>query len=101
MSIVDIFTNPAVVVVALAAIGGWVFTSWFRMKHGYPLEGTWGQALKPVHNSETLERIKLLTSENAQLSAELGSLKDRVQVLERIATDGGNRLSHEIENLRH
>ena len=36
-----------------------------------------------------------------QLQAELGALKDRVQVLERIATDEGRRLSREIDNLRH
>jgi hypothetical protein len=42
-----------------------------------------------------------VTSENAQLQAELGALKDRVQVLERIATDGGRRLSREIDDLRH
>jgi hypothetical protein len=101
MTIVDIFTNPAFVVVSLAAIGGWVFTTWLRVKNGYPLEGSWGQALKPVQNNEALERLKLVTSENAQLQAELGALKDRVQVLERIATDDGRRLSREIDNLRH
>lgn len=101
MSIVDIFTNPAFVVVSLAAIGGWVFTTWLRVKNGYPLEGSWGQALKPAHNAEALERLKLITSENAQLQAELGALKDRVQVLERIATDDGRRLSREIDDLRH
>jgi hypothetical protein len=101
MSIVDIFTHPAFTVVGLAAIGGWVFTTWIRVKHGYPLEGSWGQALKPVQNTEALERLKLVTQENAQLAAELGALKDRVQTLERIATDGGNRLAHEIDSLRH
>lgn len=101
MSIVDIFTAPAFAVVSLAAIGGWVFTTWLRVKNGYPLEGSWGQALKPVQNTEALERLKLLTSENAQLQAELGALKDRVQVLERIATDDGRRLSREIDSLRH
>jgi hypothetical protein len=101
MSIVDIVTNPAIVAISLAAIGGWVFTTWLRVKNGYPLEGSWGQALKPAHNTEALERLKLLTSENAQLQAQLGAIKDRVQVLERIATDGGNRLSREIDNLRH
>ncbi len=38
-----------------------------------------------------VERLKLVTAENAQLQAELGALKDRVQTLERIATD---ELSH-------
>ncbi len=97
----DLITHPAFVTLGIAAIGGWVFTTWLRVKHGYPLEGSWGQALKPVQNTEALERLKLVTSENAQLQAELGALKDRVQVLERIATDGGRRLSREIDDLRH
>jgi hypothetical protein len=101
MSIVDIFSNPAFVVVSLSAIGGWVFTTWLRVKNGYPLEGSWGQTLKPGQSSESVERIKLLTTENAQLGAELSALKDRVQTLERIATDSSGRIAREIENLRH
>lgn len=34
------------------------------------------------------------------LHAEIARLKDRVEVLERIATDGSRRLSDEIEDLR-
>jgi hypothetical protein len=97
----EFVTSPGFVVVGVAAMIGWVITTWLRVKHGYPLEGSWGQALKPVQNNEALERLKLVTSENAQLQAELGALKDRVQVLERIATDDGRRLSREIDDLRH
>lgn len=97
----DFITSPAFVVVGVVAIAGWVFTTWLRVKHGYPLEGSFGQALKPVQTNEQIERLKLLTSENAQLHAELGALKDRVQTLERIATDSGSRLSREIDDLRH
>lgn len=97
----EFVTSPAFAVVGVAAMIGWVITTWLRVKHGYPLEGSWGQAMKPVQNNEALERLKLVTSENAQLQAELGALKDRVQVLERIATDDGRRLSREIDNLRH
>ena len=97
----EFLTSPAFAIVGLAAMVGWVFTTWLRVKHGYPLEGSWGQALKPAHNNEAIERLKLLTTENAQLQAELGALKDRVQTLERIATDDGRRLSREIEDLRH
>lgn len=101
MGFYELFMEPTFVAVVIAAIGGWVFTTWLKVKNGYPLEGSWGQALKPVQNNEALERLKLVTSENAQLQAELGALKDRVQVLERIATDDGRRLSREIDNLRH
>jgi hypothetical protein len=97
----EFLTSPAFAIVGVAAMVGWVFTTWLRVKHGYPLEGSWGQALKPAHNNEAIERLKLLTSENAQLQAELGALKERVQTLERIATDEGRRLSREIDDLRH
>lgn len=101
MTFYELVIHPAFVVVALGAIGAWVFTTWLRVRHGYPLEGSWGQPLKPMHNKEQIERLKLLTAENAQLQAELGALRDRVETLERIATDGGNRLAREIDDLRH
>ncbi len=101
MNFMDVITHPVFAVVALAALGSWVFTTWLRVKHGYPLESSSGQPLKPMHGNEQAERLRLLTSENAQLHAELGALKDRVQTLERIATDGGNRLAREIDDLRH
>jgi hypothetical protein len=71
-----------------------------RIKHGYPLEGPWGQAVYPRTSEETVERVKLLSGENAQLRAELGSIKDRLATMERIVTDDGHRLSQEIESLR-
>ena len=97
----EFVTSPAFVVVGVAAMIGWVVTTWLRVRHGYPLEGSWGQTLKPAVTNEQVERMRLLTQENAQLAAELGALRDRVQTLERIATDGGNRLSAEIDSLRH
>ena len=81
------------------AIAGWIFTTWLRVKNGYPLDGQWGQALYPKTDRESTERIKLLTSENAQLRAELGSVKDRLETLERIATDQPVRLAREIDAL--
>ncbi|HZF95166.1 MAG TPA: hypothetical protein VEZ20_09880, partial [Allosphingosinicella sp.] len=70
------------------------------VKHGYPLDGAWGQAIYPKTSDEAMERIKLLSSENAQLRAELGSVKDRLAVVERIVTDDSHRLTQEIESLR-
>nr|WP_243450664.1 hypothetical protein [Polymorphobacter glacialis] len=78
---------------------GWVVTTWLRIKNGYPLESSWGKPLLPAVSSEAMERVKLLTQENARLSAEIGSVKDRLQVLERIATDPAKRLSAEIDDL--
>lgn len=84
----------------VAGIGGWVITTWMRIRHGYPLDGQWGQAIHPISTSEDKERIKLIGSENAQLRAELAGVKDRLVVLERIATDSGLRLSQTIDGLR-
>lgn len=79
---------------------GWVVTTWLRVKNGYPLDGSWGQALYPQKNDETIERIRLLSQENAQLRAELGSIKDRLGNVERIVTDSSHGLDREIELLR-
>jgi hypothetical protein len=91
---------PLIAILGILAIGGWVLTTWMRIKHGYPLEGPWGQAIYPKTSEETVERVKLLSGENAQLRAELGSIKDRLATMERIVTDDGHRLSQEIESLR-
>lgn len=91
---------PMIGTIVFVVIAGWVFTTWLRVKHGYPLDGAWGQAIYPKTGDEALERIKLLSSENAQLRAELGSIKDRLATVERIVTDDGHRLTQEIEALR-
>ena len=91
---------PLVAILGVLAIGGWILTTWMRIKHGYPLEGVWGQAIYPKTGDEALERIKLLSTENAQLRAELGSVKDRLATVERIVTDDSHRLTQEIEALR-
>jgi hypothetical protein len=90
---------PAVAIVGVAGMIGWVVTTWLRIKHGYPLDGSWGQALHPHTDKQAHERIKLLTTENAQLRAELGSIKDRLQNVERIVTDQPTQLAREIEAL--
>jgi hypothetical protein len=91
---------PMVALIVLLGVGGWVATTWMRIKHGYPLESTWGQAVYPKTDQEAIERIKLLSGENAQLRAELGSIKDRLANVERIVTDDSHRLTQEIEALR-
>jgi predicted metal-binding membrane protein len=87
-------------VIGLVGVVGWVFTTWLRIKHGYPLDGAWGQAVYPKSNDETMERVKLLSQENAQLKAEMGAVKDRLANVERIVTDDSHRLTQEIESLR-
>ena len=98
MLVSDLF--PMIAVIVSVSIGGWVITTWLRIKNGYPLETSWGQALHPSSDRESLERIKLLSSETAQLRAELGSVKDRLETIERIVTDQPNRLAREIDQLQ-
>ena len=92
---------PLIALIVSVSVGGWVFTTWLRIKNGYPLESSWGQPIHPSVDKEAMERIKLLTSENAQLRAELGSLKDRLTTVERIVTDQPSRLAREIDSLTH
>jgi predicted metal-binding membrane protein len=91
---------PVAAIVGLAAVAGWIFTTWMRIRHGYPLDGAWGQAVYPQKNEEAMERIKLLSQENARLGAELGAVKDRLANVERIVTDSAVSLDREIEQLR-
>ncbi|HEY0629941.1 MAG TPA: hypothetical protein VGD23_11500 [Sphingomicrobium sp.] len=90
---------PLIAAVAGFTVAGWVITTWLRIKYGYPLEGSWGNPIHPHTDKESMERIKLLTSENAQLRAELGSVKDRLETIERIVTDRPHRLAKEIDAL--
>lgn len=87
-------------VVGFAGIVGWIYTTRMRIKNGYPLSGAWGQSVYPKTSSEEIERIKLLSQENAQLRAELSSVKDRMANVERIVTDTGYQLTHQIDALR-
>jgi hypothetical protein len=90
---------PWAAAITAIGVGGWLLHTWMRIKHGYPLDGAWGQALHPITDRESTERIKLLTNENAQLRAELGSVKDRLETIERIVTDQPAKLAREIDAL--
>lgn len=83
-----------------AGVFGWIHTTKLKIKHGYPLEGMWGQSLKPSTDGQTAQRVTLLTQENAELRAELSSVKDRLANVERIVTDSSYTVSNEIERLR-
>lgn len=92
--------GPMIGVGIVSISAGWVITTWLRIKNGYPLDGAWGQAIYPKTDQESIERIKLLSQENAQLRAELGSIKDRLASVEKIVVDDAHRLTSEIEALR-
>lgn len=89
-----------ITLITVVGVTGWVVTTWMRIKNGYPLDGAWGQAVYPKSDQEAVERVKLLSQENAQLRAELGSVKDRLANVEKIVVDDSHRLTSEIEALR-
>ena len=97
------FGGPLFVLAIIAlSIGGWMFTTWIRAKHGYPVENEWGGT---VHRTDVDadRKIALLTDDNAKLSAQITRLEERVSVLERIATDANGRaaqLAEQIDRLR-
>lgn len=90
---------PFIAIIVALGVGGSVLSTWLKIKNGYPLSNSWGMPLHPKRDGESVERIKLLTTENAQLRAELGSIKDRLETLERIATDQPSRLARDIDAL--
>ena len=90
---------PYVAVITVAAVAGSVLSTWLKIKNGYPLSNSWGFPLHPKTDRESAERITLLTNENAQLRAQLGSLNDRLQTVERIVTDQPSRLARDIDSL--
>ncbi|MGK6320216.1 hypothetical protein [Sphingomonas sp. DT-204] len=90
-----------VTIVTLVGTGAWILVTWLKIRHGYPLLDVWGKAVYPKKSGdEMVERIRLLSQENAQLRAEIGSVKDRLETLERIATDPAERTARAIEDLR-
>jgi hypothetical protein len=91
---------PFVAAIVIAIVAGSLLNTWLRIKNGYPLQNSWGMAVHPKTDRESQERIKLLTNENAQLRAEIGSVKDRLETIERIVTDQPHRLAREIDALQ-
>ena len=90
---------PLAVAIVAIGVGGSLLHTWLRIKNGYPLQNSWGMAIHPKSDQEAIERVKLLSSENAQLRAELGSIKDRLETMERIVTDQPSKLAREIDGL--
>lgn len=94
-------TTFVLAIIALS-IGGWMFTTWIRAKHGYPVENEWGGT---VHRTDpdADRKIALLTDDNAKLAGQVSRLEERISVLERIATEEGGKaaqLANQIDRLR-
>jgi hypothetical protein len=98
------FQGPTFVIAIIAiSFGAWMFTTWIRAKHGYPIENEWGGTVTKGNSPDTDRKIELLSSENGKLVEKIGRLEERIAVLERIATDTNGRaaqLSDQIDRLR-
>lgn len=90
---------PFIAVIVVAGVAGSLLSTWLKIKNGYPLQNSWGMPIHPKTDREAGERISLLTSENVKLRAEIGSLKDRMETVERIVTDAPNKLARDIDSL--
>ena len=85
-------------IIAISTIG-WVFNTWIRAKHGYPVENEWsGVSHRNDPNAD--RKVELLSGENERLHGQVSRLEERIAVLERIATDPAERVSREIDQLR-
>ena len=78
---------------------GWMFTTWVRARHGYPVENEWTGT---VHRTDpdAGRKIDLLSSENEKLTGRISRLEERIAVLERIAIDPAARTARDIVALR-
>lgn len=77
---------------AFSIIAG-VINNWIKARHGYPLsEGAEIEGGK--------RQMDAICAENRELKNRVAELTERLQVLERIATDPAERVSREIEKLR-
>ena len=87
-----------VLIVAFISMS-FVFTTWIRARHGYPIEDDKG---KLIHKGsvEDARKIELLTEENSKLVGQVTRLEDRISTLERIVTDPAERTARQIEALR-
>ena len=82
--------------IVLICTGGWLVNNWIRAKHGYPLEDEWGGKTPRPDNGDAAR----LKAENRELHGKVDAMQDRLIVLEKIVTDRGYSLAHEIDALR-
>ncbi|RST30737.1 hypothetical protein HMF7854_07750 [Sphingomonas ginkgonis] len=87
------------ILVGLVAVCGWIFTTWLRVRHGYPLD-SFGKPAHPVAGEAALDQIRTLVAENARLRSDLDRLAGRVETVEEIVTDRGLETAAQIEALR-
>lgn len=75
----------------------WVFRAYIARK---VRKAMGGQPIVPQPPQSEQRNVALLVSENERQQGQIGRLEERIQVLERIATDSPKRLADTIDNLR-
>jgi hypothetical protein len=83
--------TPQVMIVAIAGMGTFLLMIYIIAK------SETDKARAKAAGNEDTAAIKAVLAENA---AEISRLRNRVQVLERLATDGDRNLAGEIDRLR-
>ena len=89
----------AVVAIASGPVA-WMFTTWVRARHGYPVETEKGELLDRNGRLGEARERQLLVAENERLTGQVSRLEERLAVLERIATDPAERTARAIDALR-
>jgi hypothetical protein len=87
-----------VAIIAMSTLG-WVFTTWIRARHGYPIENEW-RGFTSRTEPDADRKLTLLIGENEKLHGQVSRLEERLAVLERIATDPAERTARDIDALR-
>jgi hypothetical protein len=94
------FAGPSFVIAIVAmSTFGWMFTTWVRARHGYPVENEW-KGVAHRSDPDADRKIDLLSGENERLTGRISRLEERIAVLERIATDPATRTARAIDELR-
>lgn len=78
---------------------GWYLLEAWKVKHGYPVTDDEGNVIEPTSRPEDKAEIERLRAENDEMRGRLEAIGDRVETLERIATDKPSRLAAEIDAL--
>ncbi len=63
-------TSFVIAIIAVMTVG-WMFTTWVRAKHGYPIENEWGGTVDRS-DPDADRKIKLLEGDNAKLAGQIG-----------------------------
>lgn len=88
--------------IPVVAILGWVAVNWIRAHYGLPSARKRGWDSNPQNMHVPPMFQKLLEKAMSERDTEIQALRERVEVLEKIVTDGhkSHSLADEIEKLR-